>query len=965
MKKLIYCAAALATALFAGSCQQELLDTPAGENTVTYTVEVPGVATKAIADGKNVDRLYYEVYITDAKTEADLSNAILLYKKDIPMVTSQEATSRANVTLNLVQNQNYTVLFWAQCDLENPVYDVTDLRNVTYKSGATVLSNHEDYAAFYSVDYISDSTPRDKKVYLQRPFAQLNIGTTINPVDYNKDPYRVALKNSKVTVKNVPTKFNVATSAVDGVAEFTFAMEEVIKNENLVVNNTEYNYVAMNYMFAGANRTATVEYWVEADVTTQNDVTVKTNLNKSVVNVPLKENYRTNIVGNLLTSSTQYEVIVDADWAGADLAPDPIYMAAALGGNVTLTDDVDLTSPLDIKADMTLNLNGKTITGSLNVAAGANVTIENGVVTNVDKNVSGITSNGILTLNNVNVTSARHALRIESGSAVINGGTYQVNPVSNSTLYALNVGDGANSIANVTVKGGKFIGPKGTMADSGGAVTVKVGSTVKIEGGDFSGGKTKTLSADGTLTVAGGSYDQDPTAYVAEGYKSVKKDGKWYVVAEETDAVVTSADELNAALTTENVSTVYVTAGEYTFPASSVRADVTIECEEGTVFTGNSKLDIKGSTVIGAAFSNPSGTAADGSINGTFKNCTFEGSNGVRWSYAGAACVFEDCTFSGDVYGFHVDSGKNPITFKRCEFSGFNAFGGEITLLTFEDCVFKSNGKSNYNGANLWGNTKFINTEFTFDGSAQYEWVDPMTADKTYEFTGCTVNGAALTASNIETYISSYIEDVTVNGYTQVDGLWINNGTAIVTSAEKVQAAFDNREIHTIYLNSGKYVVDMYNGTAARESLTVIGTEGTQFAHSAANEGQLQLSKFDSFTIRNCEILKREVGNKNWGMMVFGGSGKANGVYTVENCTFNGVGTQGIYINEGASGAVYNIKNCTFDGDFGKEGAITIQDNVNVNFTVNVTECAFTNIPSTSHDIYLVYDNGDFTLNRL
>ena len=204
-----------------------------------------------------------------------------------------------------------------------------------------------------------------------------------------------------------------------------------------------------------------------------------------------------------------------------------------------------------------------------------------------------------------------------------------------------------------------------------------------------------------------------------------------------------------------------------------------------------------------------------------------------------------------------------------------------------------------------------------------------------------------------------------VNEYTQVDGLWINDGAAIVTSADKVQAAFDNSEIHTIYLNSGKYVVDMYNGTADRESLTIIGTEGTQFAHSAPKYGQLQLNKFDRFTIRNCEILKREVGDKNWGMMVFGGSGKANGVYTVENCTFNGVGTQGIYINESASGTVYNIKNCTFDGDFGGEGAITIQDNDGANFTVNVAGCTFKNIPSTSHDIYLIYDNRDFTLNRL
>ena len=68
MKKLIYCAAALATALFAGSCQQEMLDTTATETTVTYTVALPDAQTKAIGDGLNVDQLIYEVWKTEALT---------------------------------------------------------------------------------------------------------------------------------------------------------------------------------------------------------------------------------------------------------------------------------------------------------------------------------------------------------------------------------------------------------------------------------------------------------------------------------------------------------------------------------------------------------------------------------------------------------------------------------------------------------------------------------------------------------------------------------------------------------------------------------------------------------------------------------------------------------------------------------------------------------------------------------
>ena len=44
MKKLLYCAAALA-AMFFTACQQENLEPVAGENTVTYTVNVSAAAS--------------------------------------------------------------------------------------------------------------------------------------------------------------------------------------------------------------------------------------------------------------------------------------------------------------------------------------------------------------------------------------------------------------------------------------------------------------------------------------------------------------------------------------------------------------------------------------------------------------------------------------------------------------------------------------------------------------------------------------------------------------------------------------------------------------------------------------------------------------------------------------------------------------------------------------------------------
>ena len=141
--------------------------------------------------------------------------------------------------------------------------------------------------------------------------------------------------------------------------------------------------------------------------------------------------------------------------------------------------------------------------------------------------------------------------------------------------------------------------------------------------------------------------------------------------------------------------------------------------------------------------------------------------------------------------------------------------------------------------------------------------------------------------------------------------------------------------------------------------MTIIGAEGTQVEFG---NQQVRMALFRNFTIENCEIL--HMANKSWGMLVFSTGDKANGVYTVKNCTFNGVGTQGIYINEDVSGATYNVLGCTFNGNFTcNDGAITIQNNAGVNTTVNVEDCKFEN-GFSGNKIYVLYNNNDMTLNN-
>jgi uncharacterized protein YjbI with pentapeptide repeats len=209
-----------------------------------------------------------------------------------------------------------------------------------------------------------------------------------------------------------------------------------------------------------------------------------------------------------------------------------------------------------------------------------------------------------------------------------------------------------------------------------------------------------------------------------------------------------------------------LSAGTYTFPASSLSADQTLICAPGTVFEGAS-LNANGATIVGAIFS---GTASHNTVNGIYKDCTFTGSNGPRYGYVGETAVFENCVFSGNTYGIHFDGGANEVIFKNCTFSGFNATAAAVTKVTFDGCTFVGNGKSDYNGINLWGDGDFKNCTFVFDGSSTYEWIDLCSGDKTATFENCVVSDGT-TTSNVSTLIGTKLTKRQTSGKIIVDGV--------------------------------------------------------------------------------------------------------------------------------------------------------------------------------------------------
>ncbi len=467
MKRILLFASALAGLFFAASCQQENLEPQQAGQQVTFTIEAPAaMQTKAIADGQNVDQLVYEVWLTPTLGNLE-TGAQKLYQAVAPMV-SDGTVNKAELTLDLVNDQKFTVLFWAQVA---HTYDTRELTAVGYKDLDALKANDESLAAFYGVAYVKDGrhvkvdeSSASAQVILRRPFAQLNL-CTLN----TSTAYRVVMEESEVIVSNVPTVFNV----VNGVEDVTsykkveFDMAAVPSDPATInVNNQEYQYAGMNYMFAGDN--ITLEYNIKTKLNDQSEAVV----NNIISDVPLKENHRTNIVGNLLTSKTDYEIIVDASFndpaevvevvtvsTAAELVEAIVEATTAEGEstNIKLEGDINLN---DLFAELTKS--GSEAPQSITIPAGKEFTLDlNGyALTGVDEGTASfglINNRGNLTITNSSSNPSRIALIAKENrgwnaySSVISnnpGGNLLVN--GNVVIEHLGGTDMAYGIDNLT-----------------------------------------------------------------------------------------------------------------------------------------------------------------------------------------------------------------------------------------------------------------------------------------------------------------------------------------------------------------------------------------------------------------------------------------------------------------------------------------------------------------------------------
>ncbi len=528
MKTFKYLAAAALTFLAVGCNKEQVTEVPDGQMVdVTFTAALPGeMATKALGDGQTAKTLHVSVYENDAdKTHlGDLDK------------TATFTDLKTQVTFSLVKGKTYNFVFWAQAEGAT-CYDIDDLKNIKISYEGAV-ANDETRDAFYATrKELKVNGALTETIKLYRPFAQVNFGTA-DLLDAAAAGF--VPKQSVFTATDVANVFDTfnAEGKVEGPAtdKVTFAKAEIPGGgETLVTKDgTKYLWMTMNYIIPVGKQgekhisNVTAEFIPE----TGDAITA------SSPQTPVQNNYRTNILGNLLTSQVIFNVEIVPIFNEPDNDIDLVNIKnveslkalVATGGSAKLVDDIEIDYPLVLSGntDVVIDLNGHSIVNKTQV--NGNFTV-----------VFNVTGNSHLTINGEgevkaleetsNVDGYRMAVWAYDDAVVdINGGYFynkQLNPETSNLIYVMDR-------AVVNVAGGKFetamLNAQGTsfllnMQDASRAT-----AKINITGGQF-------VAFDPADCISEGPH----TNFVADGYVSVKNGNVWTVLPGVKDAAALKA----------------------------------------------------------------------------------------------------------------------------------------------------------------------------------------------------------------------------------------------------------------------------------------------------------------------------------------------------------------------------------------------------------------------------------------
>lgn len=310
MKKIIIPAISLAALLLTGACSID--ERTSGDNgdeaLLTLNMGLDGaVQTRAIGDGTGADHLKYVVF----DVNGNRIPGIEIFDEDVEFPTTQ--------TITLAKGQTYRIAFWAQ-NKACTAYNVSDDMVVTINyQGA--LSNDETRDAFFKTVEVTVTGDAELDVELTRPFAQLNVGIYESDWTAGEDA-GIVISTSRAVVKQAASILNLIDGTVDRPMDVTFDFAK-IPTENLSVDldgdgtPETYKYLSMNYILpydasTGDASTTLEDLEFTFHPETGNNITLTQGLDA----VPVQRNWRTNIIGRILSGNLDINISIDPGFNG-------------------------------------------------------------------------------------------------------------------------------------------------------------------------------------------------------------------------------------------------------------------------------------------------------------------------------------------------------------------------------------------------------------------------------------------------------------------------------------------------------------------------------------------------------------------------------------------------------------------------------------------------------------------------
>lgn len=740
-KKLFLGMFAAAVMLLATSCSNDELDVvqSGNEAQVTFSLGLEGgIATRAISDGTGAKKLVYAVYNAEGELIKTIANADV--NGQIVDNSAFDNGLTENVTITLAKGQQYTVAFWAQ----NPnctAYTTTDLENVTVDYAG--LNNDETRDAFFKAETFTVTGNTEIDVVLKRPFAQINVG--VYQTDWDAAVASgIEIEKSKVTIEKAATSINLLTGEVEGAQTVEYGFDiipaQFTTPETLDVDldkdgtKENYVYLSMSYILANDATTGYAKTTLEdLDFTFAPISGNNINFSKGLNSVPVQRNWRTNIIGNILTGNVTFNITIDPIYDG-EYNNNVAYGVKANNTYYKTIEDAIVAGATEIELAAGLwkmpSVSNKTL-----IISGANkdakIDLSDGVALH---NTSVDFTNVTIVKENEDYVGFPHANKLNYTDCVFENVYWAYGIEETFTNCVFN--QTSNAHYNVWTYGAKTATFTNCMFNSAGRsvlVYKENGSewyTVNFKNSVFNATEPATGKAAIEIDSSLNPYNVNIENCTASGFDAGSVSGNILYNLKKGDdtncniningintyaeGLVKDADGNYIASSEEGITNaisdgatiINLTKGGYVIPSSAKGKTLTfigtgtpedVKVAVAKVGSGYENVDysLDGSTVTFESITittNSSTYIGYARCNGTYKNCVI---NGTYTLYGDSK--FENCTFnvSDDVYNIWTWGAPNA-TFDGCTFNSDGKamllYGQANTKLTINNCTFNDNG---------------------------------------------------------------------------------------------------------------------------------------------------------------------------------------------------------------------------------------------------------------------------------